>query len=359
MVLVSVIMSLYNHEKFVPEAIESVLNQNFKDFELIIIDDCSRDRSRDIIKKYRAKDNRIKLIFHGDNKGIAKTTNDGLDVAKGKFIALIDSDDVWVEKKLEEQLKVLEKNENLIVWTEGEVIRESSDPMGMTFTKMHCATNRKKSGNIFNELLVFNLIFKSSLIFKRKNVENIKFNERLKILDDYQFAISLARKYNYYFINEPLTKYRRHSTNITLDEKTQIKDFIKLRTYLLKKYDKYMLKSIKWYLNLEIINAYFKNGEVRKSRPYIYKLIKIFPHSPLIYWYLIKSIIKSDFILKILYLILNFYQRIILFRIECINGSFLGGNSFFSSIIRLKTLGGTFFKRLFFLGELWKMHESS
>ena len=168
MVLVSVIMSLYNHEQFVSEAIESVLNQNFKDFELIIIDDCSKDGSRDIIKKCKAKDNRIKLILHKENKGIAKSTNDGLDIAKGKYIAFLDSDDVWKERKLEEQLKVLKKNENLIVWTEGEVINANSDPVGQTFTDMHWAMQRKKSGNIFNELLIINLIFKSSLILKKK-----------------------------------------------------------------------------------------------------------------------------------------------------------------------------------------------
>ncbi len=201
MVLVSVIMPLFNHEKYVSEAIESVLNQNFTDLELIIIDDCSRDRSKDIIKKYKVEDNRIKLIFHEKNMGIAKTTNEGLDVAKGKFIALIDSDDIWCERKLEKQLKVLKEDDNLIVWTEGDVINEKSEHAGITFTKMHYASNRKKSGNIFNELLINNLIFKSSLIFKKINVDNIKFNENLKILDDYQFEISLARKYKYYFIS--------------------------------------------------------------------------------------------------------------------------------------------------------------
>ena len=359
MVLVSVIMPLYNHEKFVSEAIDSVLNQDFKDFELIIIDDGSKDRSRDIIKKYREKDNRIKLIFHEENKGIAKTTNDGIDAAKGKFIALIDSDDVWLENKLNKQLKILEKDENLMVWTEGHVINENSDLVDVTFTKMHYATNRKKSGNIFNDLLINNLIFKSSLIFKKKKIDKIKFNERLKILDDYQFEISLARKYKYYFIKEPLVKYRRHGTNITLERKTLTRDKIILQSFLLKIYDKDIRKSIKWYLNLEIINEYFKIGEIRKSRAYIYNLVKIYPHSPLKYWYFVKSVIKSDFLLKFLYLILTFYQRIILFRIECINGSFLGGNSFFNSIFRLKTLGGVFFEHLFFLGELRKISESS
>ena len=132
-----------------------------------------------------------------------------------------------------------------------------------------------------------------------------------------------------------MVKYRRHSTNVTLKKKTLLIDRILLQTFLLKKYDKYILKSIKWYLNLEIINAYFEIGEVRKAWAYIYNLVKIYPYSPLIYWYFAKSIIKSENILKIIYFILNFCQRIFLFRITCINASFLGGNSLFISITQL------------------------
>ncbi len=156
-----------------------------------------------------------------------------------------------------------------------------------------------------------------------------------------------------------MVKYRRHSTNVTLKKKTLLIDRILLQTFLLKKYDKYILKSIKWYLNLEIINAYFEIGEVRKAWAYIYNLVKIYPYSPLIYWYFAKSIIKSENILKIVYFILNFCQRIFLFRITCVNASFLGGNSFFSSITQLKTLGGSFFEHLYFLGNLWERNESS
>lgn len=311
MILVSIIMPLFNNEKYVSETIESVLNQTFNDFELIIIDDCSRDNSREIVRKYREKDNRIKLISHNKNTGIAKTTNDGLDIANGKFIAFIDSDDVWDQRKLEKQLKVLENNENYIVWSEGEVIDENSEPTGQTFTQIHNAITKKKSGNIFNELLQGNYLFKSSLILKKKNIGNRRFNERLRILDDYLFELALATKYNYFFINEPLTKYRIHGTNITCDQKSIGTDLFKLRTIIIKNYDKYIPKSIKWDLILGIINQYFKNGEKRKSRSYIYKLAKVYPLSPLIFWYMVKSLINSNFILRFFYLFLKFYQNCI------------------------------------------------
>ncbi len=184
--------------------------------------------------------------------------NDGLDISNGKFIAFIDSDDVWDKKKLEKQIKVLEKNENLIIWTEGEIINEKSVATGQIFTERIKATKKKKNGNIFNELLYENFIFKSSLIFKKKNIGNLRFNERLKLSVDYQFEVTLACKYHYYFINEPLTKYRIHGTNTTIISKknTRMRAVIIIQSYFLKKYSEIIPNRIKLYLCQNIIASY-------------------------------------------------------------------------------------------------------
>ncbi len=135
MPLVSVVMSSYNHEKFVSEAIESVLTQDFEDFELIIVDDASADTSRQIIQKYAAKDTRVRVILHETNRGISKTMNDGIMAAKGKFLTDIASDDVWMEDKLSKTLAVLESDEDLVVWTEAEIIDENGEPVGSTWSE--------------------------------------------------------------------------------------------------------------------------------------------------------------------------------------------------------------------------------
>jgi len=109
MVLVSVLMASFNHERYISEAIESVLKQSFSDLELIIVDDCSTDGSKQIILDYQAKDNRVHAFFHKENMGIAKTVNHALDVAKGRFISFIGSDDLWVPKKLELNLRFCER----------------------------------------------------------------------------------------------------------------------------------------------------------------------------------------------------------------------------------------------------------
>ena len=99
---------------------------------------------------------------------------------------------------------------------------------------MHQTQNRKKSGKIFRELLKGNFINKSSLIFKKTNLRNIRFNENFKRLDDYQFAVDLSEKYDYYFIEENLTKIRQHSRNITSSDYIILYlDYIKIYQYFL------------------------------------------------------------------------------------------------------------------------------
>ena len=97
--LVSVIMPAYNVEKYIGEAIQSVLNQTYKNFELIIFDDGSTDKTWEIIQSFN--DSRIIAIRHQQNKGVAEARNTALKIAKGKWVALIDSDDVWLSDRLE------------------------------------------------------------------------------------------------------------------------------------------------------------------------------------------------------------------------------------------------------------------
>src|ERR1017187_3510016 len=137
-------MTSYNHEKYISESIESVLNQSFTDFELLIVDDCSKDSSPLIIENYRRNEVRIRAFFHRKNQGIAKTLNELLNAAQGKYVAFTSSDDVWLPSKLEKQLAILEKaDSSLVVWSEAEIINDVSVPTGETFTQW-CSTSRKK-----------------------------------------------------------------------------------------------------------------------------------------------------------------------------------------------------------------------
>lgn len=112
--VVSVIMPNYNGARFVKEAIESVLKQTFSDFELVVIDDCSKDESPEIIRGIAHRDSRIRLIESEQNRGVAETRNEGIRQARGKYIALLDNDDIWTPDKLERQMALAEKGADIV-----------------------------------------------------------------------------------------------------------------------------------------------------------------------------------------------------------------------------------------------------
>ena len=300
--MVSVIMASYNHEKFIPDAIESVLNQTYKDFELVIIDDYSNDNSREIINKYEKMDKRIKVLLHNKNKGISRTRNDGFDIAEGKYIAFIDSDDVWVPHKLEVQVPIIEQDENLIVWSEGDVI----DEMGRFLGRKVSDPSTKKSGNLFYELLNTNkiIIFVSSMIFNKNHLRNIRFNENLKYDNDCQFYVELASSFNFFFIKEALSKYRIHSDNtrirISLQKRDKYKDRVKLNLYFLKTFKNELSKKLKWKIYTRLIVALLELDK-KKVRIIIFSVIKVYPFKYLNYFYLLKSFLNTSYFSKFLF----------------------------------------------------------
>ena len=109
--LVSIITPVYNCEKFIEQAIECVLKQTYKNWEMILVDDCSNDNSAQIIKKYSKKDKRLKYYKLKSNSGAAVARNKALDESKGRFIAYLDADDLWEYNKLEKQIKFMIDND--------------------------------------------------------------------------------------------------------------------------------------------------------------------------------------------------------------------------------------------------------
>ncbi len=210
---VSVFMKSYNHAPFIGEAIASVVQQDFDDLELIVVDDASTDGSRQIIEHFQARDDRIRTIFHDRNRGISKTVNDGIEAARGAFIAQIDSDDVWARDKLRKQLAVARKHQDVLIWTEGAIVNGDGRLAGQTFSELVGSTGKQKSGNLFLELLAGNYVLGSSLLYSRQNVGETRYDEALRYLNDYKFLLELARKYAFCYIDEPLTHYRVHATS--------------------------------------------------------------------------------------------------------------------------------------------------
>lgn len=120
--LVSVLMPLYNSERFVREAIDSVVGQSYGNWELVIVDDRSTDSSAEIAEAY--EDSRIRVVRHSSNQGVAIARNTALEIARGDYIAFLDSDDVWFENKLEHQIAFMEREHVGMCFTSYETIEE-------------------------------------------------------------------------------------------------------------------------------------------------------------------------------------------------------------------------------------------
>jgi glycosyltransferase involved in cell wall biosynthesis/SAM-dependent methyltransferase len=246
---ISVIMPSYQHARFLPEAIDSVLLQTFTDIELIIIDDGSRDGSQKIIRNYAIRDPRIIPIFHPSNQGIPRTVNDGLARAKGSFVAFIASDDIWARKKLEIQYQVLLNDRDMIIWSEAEIIDEKSRSLNTTFSKFCPALSRRRTGNLFQDLLWGNYILGSTMMLSRESACEVGFSEDLHYLNDYRFIVDLAYKHQFLWIGKPLVRYRVHNDNSQNSAAGgHNKDLAPLSRYFLAKYGSELPKNLRLFL---------------------------------------------------------------------------------------------------------------
>ena len=156
--LVSIIMPAYNASKFIRESIESIIGQTYSNWELLVIDDGSRDETVSIVKKYSQNDSRIVCIESEKNEGIATTRNKGILVAKGEYIAFLDSDDVWKTERLERQFVHIENTGAQFVYSAYEVMDEAGNYI-KTITPYW-----KKVG--YNKLLNTNVIACCTVLLK-------------------------------------------------------------------------------------------------------------------------------------------------------------------------------------------------
>lgn len=246
--LCSIIMPAYNSEKYIAQAIESVLNQDYTNWELIIINDCSTDNTEQIIKSYQQKDaanKRIKLINLTQNRGVANARNIGIQNAKGKYIAFFDADDIWQKEKLYKQIQLLESTNADITYTAYQMIDETGKPI---------KERRIKETLQLKDLLKENSIIFSSVVCKKASIVNKHFKSEW-YHEDYVFLLDLAKEgKNFKGINKSLMKYRVHQSG---------------RSFNKQRAAKYRWKIYREYLGMNILKtlyyfiAYFWNGVMK------------------------------------------------------------------------------------------------
>lgn len=238
----SVVMPIYNAEKFLKDAIESVLAQTYKNFELILVDDCSTDKSAEIAKSYLS-DKRVKYYKNPENLKVSKTRNFGVSVAKGKYVTFLDSDDVYLPTKLEKQIEFMEKTGAKICFTAYGYL--SND--GVVQNKIFKVPEKVS----FKKLLKQNVISCSIVMFERWLVEKHPFFAD-NVHEDFVTYLTIMKeeKLDAFGINEPLGLYR-----LTVGSKSRNKFKALKMTY-----NSYKVVGLNFFQRIFYLPFYMLNG---------------------------------------------------------------------------------------------------
>lgn len=214
---VSVIIPTYNRAHFIAGAIESVLAQTYKDYELIVIDDGSTDATAEVMKAYHGK---LRYVPH-ENRGITSNMNMGVAEAKGEYFAMLGDDDLWLPDLLETQVTVLEKDPKLAFVCSGtHFINEQGK---ITKTASRGALRNKT----FESLLEENFVSHLTAVVRRKCFNDVGgFDEQLATTQDYDLWLRLSKRYPFAYTDLPLAKYRVHGQNLSLKFEQHLADHL-------------------------------------------------------------------------------------------------------------------------------------
>ncbi len=225
---ISVIMSVYNSERFLKESLDSILSQSFKDFELIITDDSSTDGTLKILEDYTSKDPRIILVANKTNAGLTKNLNSMISVAKGKYLARLDADDISLPERLEKQYRYMQDNPSVgVLGTDGSIFGDKRKTIVIDRPHEH---REIKAAFAFENLLIHSSAFIRMSLLEEKN---IRYDENYKIIQDYELWTRLITETEFRILDEKLVNYRVSETNIstTTEKKENYRENILKKIY--------------------------------------------------------------------------------------------------------------------------------
>ncbi len=205
---VSVIIHTYNNEKFIVETIESVLNQTYRDYEIIVVDDGSVDGTHDALLPYMQQ-----IRYHyKENGGIASAKNTGIRLSQTEFIAFLDHDDLWAPDKLKLQMECFNENPQVgLVYAKYTSFRDGKE--------LRTKPEKGYSGWIFKELLSKSFIQTSTVMVKKECLDAVgPYDESFSLGDEYDMFLRISKKFQCGFIDKGLTRYRVHDTNASKDD---------------------------------------------------------------------------------------------------------------------------------------------
>lgn len=275
----SVIIPAYNREQELPKCIESVLNQTFQDFELIVVDNGSIDNTKKVVEEYQQKDNRVKYFWQENSGSPAGSRNTGIKNAEGEWVAFLDSDDYWYEKKLEEVNNCIKNTKDIIAVSH----YEDQEVDGVYRCTLEHGKNLSNSP--YDELL-FNgnaLSTSAMTVQKDKLFEVGLFDERKEYfaVEDYDMWMKLSRVGEFLYIHKPLGVFSISDTNMSSNVElinNNLKTLVLNHIDMLNKNNSTLLKKIHGSrIDYYKGRTYQINGEMNKAIPILIKSIINYP----------------------------------------------------------------------------------
>jgi len=271
--LVSIILPTYNRDWVITQAIDSVLAQSYTNFELIIIDDGSTDKTTDVIKSYEGK---LQYVYT-KNSGVAKARNRGISISKGKFIAFIDSDDTWEPQKLAKQILFLSKNPSYGLCYCGAQYFHNKNLERDTISHY----KNIKNGFIFSELLKQPSIATPTVIIRADIIENVgTFNEKFKLFEDRDLWLRVALNNKIHFVPELLVNIHRFSNaNNLTNQESEMRVYYQLLLKELLATNKHLNIFDRLLIRNQLAHSLHDSAYIDKNRNHIDSSIKLYKES--------------------------------------------------------------------------------
>lgn len=260
---VTVIIPVFNRENLIQRSINSVLNQTYKNLEVIVVDDASTDRTAQKISE--VKDDRLKYIGNEVNLGPSQSRNKGIEISDGELIAFQDSDDEWHIDKLAKQVQILIKSNSDVaaVYCKMEFVDSSSGKL-IAKDNINAVDFRKT----FTHGTYFLTPANVTVLIKKSVLNEVGyFDESLFAMEDTELAIRVSKNYNYRFIDEPLVRVTRNHNQLT----ENAKNYIAAKEILYKKHKNYLSTELLFEICKEIANYYILIGNIAIAKNYLKK----------------------------------------------------------------------------------------
>lgn len=276
--LVSVIMPAYNAEKTIAEAIQSVIDQTYKNWELIVVDDGSLDRTAAVVQSFT--DTRINLIKK-ENGGQSSARNKGITEANGVLIAFLDADDLWLLDKLSQQIAVFINCITMLGFVHTDYVefdnRKENKPKPQKFVKRH-----QLKGYVYQDLIIHNFVGVLTVMVPKKVLDQVGlFDETLPNSPDWDLWLRITQSFPIEFIDSPLARYRLNPTGLSKNYEVYEKNLWKLLEKHLFKAEIPISRRNQglWLYYRHMTHGFIRNGNFKKAIYYLFQAIKVKPLS--------------------------------------------------------------------------------